>query len=247
MQEQGPMRDRAELIANIKSGRSSAHAFILEGGPKPARDGFIDELLSGLQVHGLDIVRMQMSGKNGYRTADAEAFSERLEMGAYGEYLVGLIDDADSLSEIIQNKLLKTLEEPRPNVLIILGASNRDSLLGTVRSRCGVIRLTDYIDIQEDEYGPDSEGLRKAVTAMTDSDAAFYEFRDAAEKSVKSRQDALALLDLLEDCLREQMMNGKDPALFAGRIEAAERTRMDIEKDMDKNKALKRLFLEIRG
>ena len=57
------MRDRAELIANIKSGRSSAHAFILEGGPKPARDGFIDELLSGLQVHGLDIVRMQMSGK----------------------------------------------------------------------------------------------------------------------------------------------------------------------------------------
>ena len=82
---------------------------------------------------------------------------------------------------------------------------------------------------------------------MTDKAAAFCEFRDAVEKSVKSRQDAIALLDMLEDILREQMMNGNDPAASAERIEAAERTRMDIERDMDKNKALKRLFLEIAG
>ena len=241
------MKEIAELIANIKSGRSSAHSFILEGSPKTARDGFIGELLAGLGVHGLDIVCMEMSGKNGYRTTDAEAFSERLEMGAYGDHLVGIIDDADSLSEIIQNKLLKTLEEPRAKVLLMLSASNRDSLLSTVRSRCGIIRLADYADLPDEEDDRDTEGLRKAAALMTDKEAAFYEFRDAVEKSVKSRQDALALLDMIEDSLREQMMNGRDPALSAERIEAAERTRMDIEREMDRKKALKRLFLEIAG
>ena len=241
------MRELAELIANIKSGQSSAHAYILEGSPKAARDGFVSELLAGLGVHGLDVVRMEMSGKNSYKTADAEAFSERLEMGAYGDHLIGLIDDADSLSEIVQNKLLKTLEEPRPKVMILLGASNRDSLLSTVRSRCSTIRLADYVDLSDEEDERDTEGLGKAAALMTDKEAAFCEFRNAVEKSVKSRQDALALLDMLEDILREQMMNGNDPAASAERIEAAERTRMDIERDMDKNKALKRLFLEIAG
>ena len=239
------MRDIAELIANIKSGQSSAHAYILEGSPKNARDAFIEELLAGLGVHGLDIVRMEMSGKSGYRAADAGAFCERLEMGAYGDHLVGLIDDGDSLSEVVQNKLLKTLEEPRPKVMIIVGAANRDSLLSTVRSRCSVLRLSDYAEAA-DEDERDTEGLRKAAALMSDAQAAFYEFRDAAEKSVKSRSDALTVIDLLEDSLREQMLSGTEPAKAAQRIEAAERTRMDIEREMDKNKALKRLFLELR-
>ena len=239
------MRDIADLIANIKSGKSSAHAYILEGSPKEARDEFISGLLAGLGVHGLDIARMEMSGKNSYKVTDAQAFLERLEMGAYGDHLVGIIDDADNLGEIVQNKLLKTLEEPRPKVLIILGASNRDSLLGTVLSRCGIIRLEDYVELQDEEDGRDSEGLRKAASLMTDGKALFCEFREAADKSVKSRQDALTLIDMAEDGLREQMMNGSDPELFAERIEAAERTRMDIERDMDKSRALKRLFLEI--
>ena len=238
------MRDTAELIANIGSGQSSAHAYILEGSPREAREGFVQELLAGLGVHGLDVVRMEMSGKNGYRTADVSAFCERLEMGAYGSRLVGLIDDADSLTEIVQNKLLKTLEEPREGVMIILGLSNRDSLLSTVRSRCSILRLSDYIEADGEDQR-DTEGLVKAASLMTDREAAFHEFREAADKSVKSRADALALIDLLEDSLRERMTGGEDPALMAEHIEAAERTRMDIERDMDKNKALRRLFLEL--
>ena len=239
------MRDIGELIENIRGGSSSAHAYILEGGTRAAREEFTEKLLSGLGVHGLDMVRMEMSGKNGYRVEDAGAFSERLEMGAYGSFLAGVIEDADSLSEIVQNKLLKTLEEPRDRVLIILSAANRDSLLSTVRSRCSVLRLADYMDVPEDGEEKDTEGLRAAAALMTDSEAAFCEFRDALSKSVKSRSDALALIDMLEDGLRESMMSGADPLAMAERIEMAEKARMDIERDMDRAKALKRLYLEL--
>ena len=240
------MRDITELIGNIRSGSGSAHAYILEGGTRNAREEFVQMLISGLGVHGLDIVRMEMSGKNGYRTEDAGAFSERLGMGAYGSFLVGLIDDADSMSEIVQNKLLKTIEEPADKVLLVLSAANRDSLLSTIRSRCSSLRLSDYMDAPDEDEGTDSEGLRDAAGMMADSASAFYEFRDAVSKNVKSRQDALALIDMTEDMLRGRMINGDDPLRMAEMIELAGKARMDIERDMEKGRALKRLYLEMR-
>jgi hypothetical protein len=43
------------------------------------------------------------------------------------------------------------------------------------------------------------------------------------------------------------MRQGDDPLSDACRIELAEKARMDIERDMDKSRALKRLYLEIKG
>lgn len=240
------MRDINELISNIKGGGSSAHAYIIEGASAASREELIQMLISGLGIHGMDIVRMQMSGKNGYRTEDANAFSERLEMGAYGSYVLGIIDDADSLSEVVQNKLLKTLEEPRDSVILLLGTANRDSLLSTVQSRCSVLRLADYLEDAGDEEDV-SEAIRDAVALMTADDTAFHEFRDAIDKCVRTRGDALRLIDVLEESLRESMRQGDDPLSDACRIELAEKARMDIERDMDKSRALKRLYLEIKG
>lgn len=47
-----------------------------------------------------------------------------------------IIEDADRFNQASGNSLLKTLEEPPGNALIILLTSNPDSLLPTIRSRC---------------------------------------------------------------------------------------------------------------
>lgn len=241
------MRSIREITENIKSGASSAHAFIIEGRPRRARDAVIDGLLSELGCHALDVVRMQMSGKTQYKTEDASAFTERLEMGAYGSVLAGVVDDADALSVTVQNKLLKTLEEPQDSVLIFLGTSNRDRLLDTVRSRCSVIRVQDLAEGQAAaDFEEDAALIKEAAALMTDG-SGFSSFREAADKCVKSKSDALLLVDMLEDGLRERMLGGESPESLAVCIETAERARMDIERDMDKGKALKRLFLELQG
>ncbi len=237
------MRSTAELIRAITGGESAAHAYIIEGRQGKAREDFVKEILKSLGCSSLDEVHMQMSGKTSYKTDDANAFAERLSMGAYGPYLVGIIDDADSLSEVVQNKLLKTLEEPGDSVILLLCASNRDYLLSTVRSRCGVIRLSDYVDVFEDSGDADHGNVKEAADLLADPDAAFYEFRDALDKQIKTKADALALLDAAEDVFREQMLNGDIRA--AESIELAEKARVDIERDMDRNKALKRLRLEL--
>ena len=117
------------IIKSIAGGASSAHAYIVEAKAGGGREEFIKKLSMGLECRSsdvssrpcghcdacrqaaagssMDIVHMQMSGKNGYRTEDANAFSSRLDMGAYGRYLIGIIDDADSLSETVQNGFLR--------------------------------------------------------------------------------------------------------------------------------------------
>lgn len=52
-----------------------------------------------------------------------------------------IIDPAERMSVSAANSLLKTLEEPPGNALIILLTENAGMLLSTVRSRCQVIRF----------------------------------------------------------------------------------------------------------
>lgn len=256
------------IIKSIAGGASSAHAYIVEGKAGSGREDFIKRLSMGLECScadlslrpcgscdacrqaaagsSMDIVHMQMSGKNGYKTEDANAFSSRLDMGAYGRYLIGIIDDADSLSETVQNKLLKTLEEPRPDVILLLGTSNPDHLLSTVRSRCSTIRLGTDQDAPDESENEKADAL-KAAAALLGGEGAFCEFRDALEKCVKTRSDALMLIDRAEEGFRERMMSGDMPSAMADRLELCEKARADIERDMDRNKALKRLRLELTG
>ncbi len=53
-----------------------------------------------------------------------------------GQYKVCLIDGADHLIPAAANALLKTLEEPQKNTVIILLSNRPESLLDTIRSRC---------------------------------------------------------------------------------------------------------------
>ena len=59
------------------------------------------------------------------------------------ENKVYLFPDADELSPVIQNALLKTIEEPPPFVMLLLTADRRESLLDTVVSRCTEFFLGD--------------------------------------------------------------------------------------------------------
>jgi len=53
-----------------------------------------------------------------------------------GRYRVFIFDGAERMSEEASNALLKTLEEPPPQVLLVLIAEREGALLATVRSRC---------------------------------------------------------------------------------------------------------------
>lgn len=56
-------------------------------------------------------------------------------------YRILLIQDAHRAHVVFQNKVLKTLEEPPPNTILILTAHDRAGILPTIVSRCQVLEL----------------------------------------------------------------------------------------------------------
>jgi DNA polymerase III subunit delta' len=74
-----------------------------------------------------------------------DAVREQMSNAAYrpfeGRRRVFIFDDVDALQPVVQNALLKTLEEPAPSSQFILVTARPDGLLPTVRSRCPQLRF----------------------------------------------------------------------------------------------------------
>lgn len=87
---------------------------------------------------------------------------------------VFVILNAEDMDDIIQNKLLKLLEEPPENTVIILGVSNPKALLPTVLSRCTMVRLDSKEAADVEHYLRDEHGLNSGdasiLAAYSDGD-----------------------------------------------------------------------------
>ena len=81
---------------------------------------------------------LQLSfGEDGASVEDLRAALDRLSLKAFmGGRKVAILDNADQISAIGANTLLKSLEEPRPETFYVLVAANSSRLPQTVLSRC---------------------------------------------------------------------------------------------------------------
>jgi DNA polymerase-3 subunit delta' len=79
-----------------------------------------------------------------------------------GKYRVFIFDGAEYLSLDAANALLKTLEEPPDQVILILTATDSDRLLSTISSRCQTFELRPVkqpviVDLLKSQHGADEE------------------------------------------------------------------------------------------
>lgn len=256
------MNALGEIKKSLRDGRL-AHAYILEAPEGESRNRLVTEILQVILCQnpnweqrpcGLceacrrvaagsheDVISMKKSkleegkpksNKVTYVMKDTEPFMDRLSLNPYGERNIGLIPDADDLKEDVQNKILKTLEEPHPGTAIFLVAENRNNLLPTIQSRCVLLRETEEPDAAE------TSALEEIWNQKY-----FFQYRKLVEKKLKSADDALKFLDVIEREANEEH-----------RLETIlriEETRKDILGEfhmggMNWKYALKRLFLEVR-
>lgn len=117
------------------------------------------------------------------------------------------IISCDRLDAQVQNRLLKTIEEPHPGTYIVLIISNSDQLLPTVLSRCQIIAGNTE---QGNSRMSVDEFLKKSI-------ADRFVFIESWTKNKKdedniSKSEVLAFIDLLEKKLWEQ--GNRDEQLF---------------------------------
>ena len=89
-------------------------------------------------------VHVYPKGKEKILVADVnEIVSDCFIKPFEGERKVYIINNFDTLTAVLQNKLLKTLEEPPENTIFFLGATNESAVLATIKSRCQHVHVDD--------------------------------------------------------------------------------------------------------
>tara|TARA_B100000902_G_C27293989_1_gene908838 strand:+ start:225 stop:2108 length:1884 start_codon:yes stop_codon:yes gene_type:complete len=109
---------------------------------------------------------------------------------AHGKYKIYIIDEVHMLTKEAFNALLKTLEEPPPNVIFILATTDPYKIPATILSR------TQRFDFRR----LTSENIIKQLKIVLDDENKDYEsdsLKVIADKSEGSMRDALGYLDQL--------------------------------------------------
>lgn len=178
------------------------------------------------------------------RDAAVEAIQEKLNVKPLGDRHVVVISDSDTMTARAQNRLLKTLEEPPGQALLILLSENRENLTQTILSRCVKFRIEG--DGQEAGNAKAEEIIKKSMEG-----AYFYELIHLTADHVKGKADTEILLDSMEQCYRN-LMAGKQEGVpkysfddLYRNIHAVEETRKQIKQGMSAGNALKSLLLKI--
>ena len=163
-QVKGQDRALAELEKSLREGRY-AHAYLLVGPPQVGKGTLALHLAQAVNClspgeapcgeciqcrhiaasQHADVVTIR-PGEERSKTVigidEVREIQHQASLKPYeGRHRVFVFDGAEHMSEEAANALLKTLEEPPPQVLILLLTAHEEALLPTIRSRCRRVEL----------------------------------------------------------------------------------------------------------
>jgi DNA polymerase-3 subunit delta' len=171
-----------------------AHAYLFVGpeavGKTTVALAFIEALAGPLAANpNVSVIERETDAEtdklaSSISVVQVRALMERLTLSAFGSgHKAAFIEEADRLNTNAANALLKTLEEPRGDTLIILRAPSLESVPETIASRCQVFR-----------FHPVAAGTIEAALRSRGVPAA-----DAAELTTLARGRPGVALRLLKD------------------------------------------------
>lgn len=111
------------------------------------------------------------------------------------DYIFYIIINAECLTEISSNKLLKTIEEPNDNVIGFLITNNSSQIINTIKSRCELCNI--MYNEHEVSIKPDNSILeisQKLVIAIETNNHVDFSLLKAQEKIIKDNTKTIANL-----------------------------------------------------
>lgn len=146
------MYDRNKIIEESVSQKNiifnQAHLphAILFVGRQDDCDEEVDNLIKLLKIEPSD--KIVLAGDESIKIIETRELVRQINLSPHSsEYKVAIIRNAQNLTLQASNSLLKTLEEPPQNSIIILCANNEENILLTIKSRCRNIKINKIGEI----------------------------------------------------------------------------------------------------
>lgn len=141
-----------EVLRRQVESKQLAHAYLFVGpeavGKTTVAQAFIEALAGPLAANpNVSVLERETDAEtdklaSSISVVQVRALVERLTLSAFGSgYKAAFIEEADRLNTNAANALLKTLEEPRGDTLMVLRAPSLESVPETIASRCQVFRF----------------------------------------------------------------------------------------------------------
>ena len=135
--------------------------------------------------------------------AQIRDLSEALTRTGYGSHQVVIIHPAEAMNRASANALLKTLEEPNGQVILLLVCDHPASLLPTIRSRCQELRVQQpsteialsWLTTELSELAQQSDLAAKAASSTTTSSRPSKKRAVQTPTEMPSPAELLALAD----------------------------------------------------
>jgi DNA polymerase-3 subunit gamma/tau len=148
-----------------------------------------DMCLAITEGRALDVIEIDAASNTG--VDDIRTLKEKVNYApGQAKYKVYIIDEVHMLSTSASNALLKTLEEPPPNVIFILATTEVHKVLPTILSRC---QRFDFRRISQQDIASKLEYICQSEDIMIEVEA----LRLIARSATGSLRDAENLLEQL--------------------------------------------------
>lgn len=175
-----------------------------------------------------------------------EEMTEKLRFKPFGSCYAVIIEDAHLMRQEAQNKLLKTLEEPTTEAVIILLAERLDAILPTVQSRCNTYILEDAKINAGDAITATADCFLRQVR----NGAPYYRKKavlaDIINDKDNGREKALEFLDIFEEKLEMELLGGaEDTEVLSRALKQAETGRKYLKQVHSVAYTLKQICLRV--
>jgi DNA polymerase-3 subunit delta' len=179
----------------------------------PEREGEINKILltNSLKKDHPDVLYFEDEEKLGVESA--KKIREHLSLKPYqAKGRAVILESAHNLTHEAQNSLLKTLEEPPSETIILLGAKSESNFLPTILSRCEVIRLSETQKNRGKEKNKFEEDIRALQSQSIEGRFQYIEKLEEKEEFLKA----------LVSYFREELKNNPKNVTFTKMLLEAE-------------------------
>ncbi len=158
-----------------------------------------------------------------------------------GETKAVVIEAYENITIEAQNALLKVLEEPPANTIIIISTSKKELLLSTIISRCKIIELKDNdLTLSKDE---DAQYLNILISLS--EEGISYKLKLAQDVS-KNKEETFLWLEKMAISVRQKLIENNNNPNYLNFLRQLQKTYTIIKStNVSQRIALENLFLSL--
>ncbi len=182
-------------------------SFIILSKEKEKRLEHAKEICASQKIHAFDItvIERETATKQNAQSIGIEEV-KKIQKNLFlkpikSQQKAVIIEEAHLLTIEAQNALLKVLEEPPANTLILLNAETKEALLPTIHSRCQLIQLEETCEEIREEDCDEITRFLENISHMS-----IGERLKLAEQKAKDKNGALSWIQNVILLKREQLL-----------------------------------------